>query len=251
VLDDDGGCGYSSNVSSGSGDVSPRHIGLIMDGNGRWAERRGLPRLSGHREGLANAHRVVEALLNYGIGYVTLYVFSTENWRRPREEVEGIFRILEEGLPAEVEFACEKGIRIRHLGKLDGLPSGLRDVLGRAVELTKNGEAMVFGLALNYGARGEMVEAVRRLVRDGVKPSDVDEAVFSQRLYTSGMPAPDLIIRTGGEMRLSNFLLWQAAYAEFYFTPVLWPDFDRAEIDQALSAYRKRQRRFGGLSSSG
>lgn len=210
-----------------------------------------MPRLSGHREGLANAHRVVEILLNYGIKYVTLYLFSTENWRRPREEVEGIFQILEEWLAEEIEFAREKGIRIRHLGKLDGLPSGLRGGVGQAVDLTRNGEAMVFGLALNYGARGEMVEAVRRLVRDGIKASDVDEALFSRYLYTSEVSDPDLVIRTGGEMRLSNFLLWQAAYAELYFVPVLWPDFDRSEIDKALAAYKKRQRRFGALSPSG
>ncbi len=250
MLDDNGLCSYSRDVDSRT-DSSPRHIGLIMDGNGRWAERRGLPRLAGHREGLANAHRVVEILLSYGIEYVTLYVFSTENWRRPREEVEGIFQILEERLAEEVEFAREEGIRILHLGKLDWLPSGLRGAVGQAVDLTRNGEKMVFGLALNYGARGEMAEAVRCLVRDGIRASDVDEALFSRYLYTSGIPDPDIIIRTGGEMRLSNFLLWQAAYAELYFTPVLWPDFDHAEIDKALAAYRKRQRRFGALSPSG
>ncbi|MCK4388515.1 MAG: di-trans,poly-cis-decaprenylcistransferase, partial [Dehalococcoidia bacterium] len=211
---------------------------------------RGLPRLAGHREGIANAHRIVEILFDYGIKYVTLYVFSTENWKRPKEEVEGIFQILVERSDAEIEFAQKKGIRICHLGKLDRLPSGLRSKIEQAVDLTKNNKAMVVSLALNYGGRSEIVEATRQLRRTGIPAEDIDEALFSRYLYNADIPDPDLVIRPGGEIRLSNFLLWQIAYAEFYFTPVLWPDVDREEIDKALMAYKERQRRFGSLAPS-
>lgn len=229
----------------------PRHIAIIMDGNGRWATQRGLPRLSGHREGIDNAHRVVKDLFGYGIKYFTLYVFSTENWKRPTEEVEGIFQILVDGLDEEIVFAREKGIRIRHLGILDGLPVRLRSKVEQAEDLTRNNSAMVFSLALNYGGRREIVEAVRHLVRDGIAAEKVDGELLSRYLYAGDLCDPDLVIRTGGEMRLSNFLLWQVAYAELYFTPVLWPDFGRDEIDRALMAYRERQRRFGSLPQSG
>ena len=231
-------------------DSVPKHVAIIMDGNGRWAEQRGLPRLAGHREGIANAHRIVEILFDYGIKYVTLYVFSTENWKRPKEEVEGIFQILVERSDAEIEFAQKKGIRICHLGKLDRLPSGLRSKIEQAVDLTKNNKAMVVSLALNYGGRSEIVEATRQLRRTGIPAEDIDEALFSRYLYNADIPDPDLVIRPGGEIRLSNFLLWQIAYAEFYFTPVLWPDVDREEIDKALMAYKERQRRFGSLAPS-
>jgi len=228
----------------------PKHVAIIMDGNGRWAKQRGLPRLAGHREGIANAHRIVEILLDYGIKYVTLYVFSTENWNRPKEEVEGIFQILADVTDAEIEFAQRKRIRICHLGKLDGLPSGLKSKIEQAVDLTKGNKAMVFSLALNYGGRSEIVEAIRQLRRTGIPAEDIDEALFSRYLYNADIPDPDLVIRPGGEIRLSNFLLWQIAYAEFYFTPVLWPDVDREEIDKVLMAYEERQRRFGSLAPS-
>jgi len=231
-------------------DSLPRHVAIIMDGNGRWAKQRGLPRLAGHREGIANAHRVVEILSDCGIKYVTLYVFSTENWKRPKEEVEGIFQILADVADAEIEFAQRKGIRVCHLGKLDGLPSGLKSRIEQAVDLTKNNRAMVFSLALNYGGRSEIVEATRQLRRAGVPAGDIDEALFGRYLYNADIPDPDLVIRPGGEIRLSNFLLWQIAYAEFYFTPALWPDVDREEIDKALMAYKERQRRFGSLAPS-
>jgi len=230
--------------------VVPQHVAIIMDGNGRWAKQRGLPRLAGHREGMANAQRIVENLLDYGIKYVTLYVFSTENWKRPKEEVEGIFQILADVADEEIEFAQRKGIRVCHLGKLDGLPSGLKSRIEQAVDLTKSNKAMVFSLALNYGGRSEIVEATRQLGRDGIPAEDIDEALFGRYLYNADIPDPDLVIRPGGEMRLSNLLLWQVAYAEFYFTPVLWPDVDRGEINKALMAYKERQRRFGSLAPS-
>jgi len=231
-------------------DFLPQHVAIIMDGNGRWAEQRGLPRLAGHREGIANAHRIVEILLDYGIKYVTLYVFSTENWKRPKEEVDGIFQILTDVADEEIEFAQRKGIKVCHLGKLDGLPSRLRSKVEQAVDLTKGNKAMTFSLALNYGGRSEIVEAIRQLRRTGVPAEDIDETLFSRYLYTADIPDPDLVIRPGGEIRLSNFLLWQIAYAEFYFTTVLWPDFDHEEIDRALMAYKKRQRRFGSSAPS-
>lgn len=228
----------------------PRHVAIIMDGNGRWAKQRGLPRLAGHREGIANAHRIVEILFDYGIKYVTLYVFSTENWKRPKEEVNGIFQILVDMADEEIEFAQRKGIRVCHLGQLDRLPSGLRSKIQQAVDLTKGNEAMTVSLALNYGGRSEIVEAIRQLRKAGISAEDIDETIFSRYLYAADIPDPDLVIRPGGEMRLSNFLLWQIAYAEFYFTPVLWPDFGRDEVDQALMAYKERQRRFGSLAPS-
>jgi len=230
--------------------TGPRHIAIIMDGNGRWAKQRGLPRLAGHREGIANAHRVVEILFDYGIRYVTLYVFSTENWKRPKEEVDGIFQILTDVADEEIEFAQRKGIKVCHLGQLDRLPSRLKSKVEQAVDLTKGNKAMTFSLALNYGGRSEIVEATRQLRRTGIPAEDIDEALFSRYLYNADIPDPDLVIRPGGEIRLSNFLLWQIAYAEFYFTPVLWPDVDHEEIDRVLVAYKKRQRRFGSSASS-
>jgi undecaprenyl diphosphate synthase len=225
----------------------PQHVAIIMDGNGRWAKQRGLPRLAGHRQGVNAAQKVVEIFIGYKIPYLTLYAFSTENWTRPQREINGIFKILEGRLDEGIKFAQENGIRIRHLGKPDGLTPGLQERVKRALELTQNNTRMTLSLAFNYGGRDEIVEAVRRLIVDGISPPQINEKVFRQYLYTAGTPDPDLIIRTGGEMRLSNFLIWQSAYAESYFTPVLWPDFDKKEIDKALAAYSQRQRRFGGL----
>jgi undecaprenyl diphosphate synthase len=192
----------------------------------------------------------VEILFDYGIKYVTLYVFSTENWKRPKEEVDGIFQILTDVADEEIEFAQRKGIKVCHLGQLDRLPSRLKSKVEQAVDLTKGNKAMTFSLALNYGGRSEIVEATRQLRRTGIPAEDIDEALFSRYLYTADIPDPDLVIRPGGEIRLSNFLLWQIAYAEFYFTPVLWPDFGHEEIDKALVTYKKRQRRFGSSAPS-
>ena len=225
----------------------PQHVAIIMDGNGRWAKKRHLPRLVGHRQGAVNAQHIVEVFFEYNVPCLSLYAFSTENWNRPQDEVEGLFQLLEEKLAEGVRLAQEKGIRIRHLGKLDGLSSKVQDRIRQALELTQTNTGMTVNLAFNYGGRDEIVEAMRRLVLSGIPAQDIDETVVSRYLYTAGMPDPDLIIRTGGEMRLSNFLTWQAAYAEIYFTPALWPDFGRKEIDKALIAYSQRQRRFGSL----
>ncbi|MBM4453571.1 MAG: isoprenyl transferase [Chloroflexi bacterium] len=223
----------------------PRHVAIIMDGNGRWAQKRGLPRLEGHKQGGLNARRVVETFLEYRVPYLTLYAFSTENWNRPKEEVQGLFRLLEEKLDEGDEVAREKKIRVRHLGNLEGLPQKIQKRIREAVEQTKNNTGMTLCLAFNYGGRDEIVQAARRMVSDKLNVKKINETTFSKYLYSEDIPDPDLIIRTGGEMRLSNFLTWQSAYAEIYFTPVLWPDFDKKEIEKALATYSKRQRRFG------
>lgn len=227
----------------------PAHVAIIMDGNGRWAEQRGLSRIEGHRAGTANLRRVIESFAQHGVKHLTLFAFSTENWTRPRKEVEGLFLLLGEVIERETKALHEKGAKIRHLGRLDGLSPALRRQVEKAVELTKNNSRITVNVAFNYGGRAEILDAVRSLLKDGVLPEKVDEKLFSQHLYTAGLPDPDLIIRTAGEMRLSNFLLWQAAYSEYYSTPAFWPDFDEEEIQQALQAYSQRQRRFGGIKA--
>jgi undecaprenyl diphosphate synthase len=225
----------------------PQHVAIIMDGNGRWAEQRGLPRLLGHKTGGDNIHHVAELVVNYGIKYLTLYMFSTENWNRPEGEVSGLLNLLAEKIDSETQAFHKANIRLKHLGKLDRLSASLRQKIEASIELTKNNTGLTLCLAFDYGSRNEIVEAARHLLSDGVSPISIDEAQFSQYLHSSAIPDPDLIIRTGGEMRLSNFLLWQAAYSELYFTPVLWPDFGQKEIEEALLDYKHRQRRFGGL----
>jgi len=225
----------------------PQHVAIVPDGNGRWAEQRGLPRLSGHQAGAENMRRMVEYLNEYPIKYVTLYGFSTENWSRPEDEVRGLFNILEEFINKYVLEIHSKDIRLRHVGRLDELPQNLQQVINRAMELTKNNSRMTLNVAFNYGGRAEILDAVRRLVADGVSPQDIDEELFSSYLYTAGLPYVDLLIRTGDELRLSNFLIWQTAYSEYYFTKVLWPDFGKKDIDRALLSYSRRRRRFGGL----
>jgi undecaprenyl diphosphate synthase len=225
----------------------PRHVAIIMDGNGRWARQRGLPRLAGHRAGTENLRRVIQRFGDYGVQYLTLFAFSTENWSRPRSEVDGLMRILGRVIRRELGHLHENGIRLLHLGRLEGLPPRLRRQVEEAMELTRHNRRMTLAIAFNYGGRAEIVDAVRRIVAAGVRPEEVDEALVARYLYTAELPDPDLIIRTGGEMRLSNFLLWQGAYAEFYSTPVYWPDFGEEDIDQALLAYSQRQRRFGRL----
>jgi undecaprenyl diphosphate synthase len=226
----------------------PQHVAIIMDGNGRWARQRGLPRLVGHKHGATTAQHVVEVFVEYNIPYLTLYAFSTENWNRPQGEVRGLFRLLEERLDEGISLAQKEGIRVHHLGKLNGLSPKIQDAVRRALELTQDNTRMTLSLAFNYGGRDEIVEATRRLILKGIPAQDIDETVVGQYLYTADIPDPDLIIRTGGEMRLSNFLTWQSAYAEIYFTPVLWPDFDKKEIDKALTIFSRRQRRFGSLA---
>ena len=226
----------------------PTHIAIIMDGNGRWAKQRGLPRLEGHRAGVENLRRVVEYFAEHQLKYLTLYGFSTENWRRPRGEIKGLLNLLREVIDWDTKKLHEKGIRLRHLGRLDGLPRLLQRRVKKAIELTRNNTGMTLSFAFNYGGRTEILDAVRRLVKEATPAEAIDEPLFNSYLYTRDLPDPDLIIRTGGEMRLSNFLLWQSAYSELYFTPVLWPDFDEEEIEKALIAYSKRERRFGRVA---
>jgi len=223
----------------------PNHVAIIMDGNGRWAARRGQPRLFGHRAGTNNLRRVLEAAVNAGVKVVTIYAFSTENWDRSKEEVSGLLRILGEALAREAPKLHKNGIQIRHLGSLDGVPGGLANRIRAALELTRHNDRLILQVAFNYGGRAEIVAAVKRIIEAGVAPEEVDEALISRHLYTAGTPDPDLVVRTAGEMRLSNFLLWQASYAEYYSTPTFWPDFDETELQRAIDAYASRERRFG------
>ena len=229
----------------------PNHVAIIMDGNGRWAAKRGLPRLAGHRAGTDNVRRVVECFDRYQVKYLTLYAFSTENWRRPGIEVSGLMRILAGMIDRETKALHEKNVRVSHLGRLDELPPELQGKVHKALELTGKNTGMTLSIAFDYGGRAEILDAVRRIIKDGVPSEDITESLFSSYLYTADVPEPDLIIRTGGEMRVSNFLIWQAAYSEFYSTPTLWPDFDDKEIEKALVAYSRRERRFGGLKAEG
>jgi len=227
----------------------PAHVAIIMDGNGRWAGERGLERLAGHRAGTENIRRIIEGCVELGIEILTLYAFSTENWRRPATEVNGLFEILGEVIDRETEDLHQNGVRLRHLGRLEGLPTVLQERVRYAVKLTQLNTRLVVNVAFNYGGRAEILEAARRLLREGVRPEDLDEETFSSYLYTGGMRDPDLIIRTAGEMRLSNFLIWQAAYAEYWSTPLYWPDFGKAELEQAVRDYGNRERRFGSLTT--
>ena len=229
-----------------AGDL-PQHVAIIMDGNGRWAKKRGLSRIEGHQAGTENIHRVAEIFAEYKIKYLTLFAFSTENWNRPSNEVKGILKILSDRLDLEIKRLHEKNIRVRHLGRLDALSPELQKKIKAAIELTSNNTGGTLTMAFDYGGRAEIVEAARRLLSDRVRAEDMTEDSFKKYLYAPDMPDPDLIIRTSGETRLSNFLLWQAAYSELYFTDVLWPDFNRAEIDKALADYKSRHRRFGRI----
>ena len=227
--------------------ATPAHVAIIMDGSGRWAEQRGLSRLEGHRAGTEKIRAVVHCIATHHVPFLTLYAFSTENWTRPRKEIQGLMGILERVLLREVDSFDRQQVRLNHLGRLDRLPPKLRRGILEATRRTRENTGLTLNVALDYGSRDEILQAVRRIVEAGVSPEEVTEPLFQQHLYTSSMPDPDLIIRTGGEMRLSNFMLWQAAYSEYYATPILWPDFDEEEILKALGSYRQRQRRFGGL----
>jgi len=225
----------------------PVHVAIVPDGNGRWAEKRGLPRLQGHKAGATNMYRTVQYLNEYPIKYVTLYGFSTENWNRPRAEVSGLFRILSTFINDYLDEIHNRNIRLHHIGRLHQIPENLQNLIIRAVSKTKDNDGMTLNVAFNYGGRAEIVDAVKRLLSEDNKPEALNEEVFSGYLYTAGMPDVDLLIRTGDETRLSNFLIWQTAYSEYYFTKVLWPDFSKKDIDEALLTYTRRHRRFGGL----
>jgi undecaprenyl diphosphate synthase len=226
---------------------APRHVAIIMDGNGRWASERHLPRLAGHEAGTENIRRITTRAAELGIGYLTLWAFSTENWNRPADEVEGILRILGETLPTETEELHKHGARLRHIGTFDGLSEPLVAGIKHAIELTQDNTSITLTLAFNYGGRDEIVRAVRRMIAENVAPEQVTEEAFSKYLYTHDMPDPDLIIRTSGEMRTSNFLLWQSAFAEYHFCPKYWPEFGTEDLDAAVADYQTRERRFGGL----
>lgn len=229
----------------------PHHVGIIMDGNGRWAQARGLPRLAGHRAGTENIRRVLTAATEFGIKVLTIYAFSTENWGRPPDEVAGLMNLLGQVIRRETKNLHENGVCIRHSGRLEGIAPNLAQQIQEAIQLTCNNQRIILNVAFNYGGRAEIVDAVRHIMRDGHPPEAVTEELISAYLYTGGLPDPDLIIRTGGEYRLSNFLLWQAAYAEYYATPTFWPDFDEAEFAAALIEYSQRERRFGKVPVPG
>ena len=225
----------------------PQHVAIIMDGNGRWANNRGLPRLVGHEAGGKNIRPVVKIFADYGVKYLTLYAFSTENWNRPRVEVAGLLSLLGKKIDQETQTFHQENIRLVHLGRLDNLSKRLKEKVKAALELTKNNTGLTLCLAFDYGGRDEIVQAARRMASAGIPGDNIDESVLTRYLYSPDIPDPDLVIRTGGETRLSNFLLWQAAYSELYFTPVLWPDFGHKDVEEAFSEYKRRQRRFGRI----
>jgi undecaprenyl diphosphate synthase len=224
-------------------------VGIIMDGNGRWAQARGLPRVAGHRAGTDNLRRILTAAVDFGVPILTLYAFSTENWGRPAAEVQALMLILRETLTNELPELHKNGVRIRHIGRKQPLDPALLEAIRHAEDVTRDNSRLVLNVALNYGGRADIVDACRAIVRAGIPAEQIDEAAISAHLSTAGLDDPDLIIRTAGEMRLSNFVIWQAAYAEYYSTPVYWPDFDRDAFYQALVAFQQRDRRFGKLNS--
>jgi undecaprenyl diphosphate synthase len=218
-----------------------------MDGNGRWASQRGLARIVGHEHGTENIRRITFAAGELGIKYLTLWAFSTENWRRPKAEVDGILQILSHAIESETQALHEQGAQLRHIGSLDALSPELQQSIRDAIELTKDNNRLVLTLAFNYGGRQELLHAVQSMIREGLDPNTVDEEVFASHLYTAGMPDPDLIVRTSGEYRLSNFLIWQGAYAELYFTQKYWPEFGPDDLRAAVADYGRRERRFGAI----
>jgi undecaprenyl diphosphate synthase len=226
-------------------DKIPAHIAIIMDGNGRWAKARGLPRLAGHRAGTENLRRVIEACIEFRIKYLTIYAFSTENWGRPAEEVQGLMKLFEDVIDRELQELYDQGVQLRHIGRLDRLIPSFRQKVLDAIEYTKNNERLILNIAFNYGGRDEIVCALQHIVQDGVKAEDIDSELVNKYLFTAGVPDPDLIIRTSGELRGSNFLIWQGAYSEWYFPPTYWPDFDKEELRRALEEYSHRERRYG------
>lgn len=220
-----------------------------MDGNGRWARERHLPRLAGHRAGVENLRRLLRASVDFGINYLTIYAFSTENWERPSLEVRGLMNILEDVIDRELVEMHENGVQLRHIGRLDGLRPELQEKVRHAIELTKDNSNLVLNVAWNYGGRDEIIHVVQGMIEDGIDPANIDEDLIHQYLFTSDSPDPDLVIRTSGELRVSNFLIWQSAYSEWVFPDTLWPDFGPEELREALWDYARRERRFGTVSA--
>jgi undecaprenyl diphosphate synthase len=240
-------------VPAGNGPATPVHVAIIMDGNGRWAAARGLPRLEGHRRGVEALRRTVRNAADFGIKYLTIYSFSTENWSRPAQEINDLMGLIKRFVREDLAELHRAGVQVRMIGDREGLDPEILKLVGDAEKLTANNEALTLVVAFNYGGRQEIVRAVREMAKAAAAgqlvPDQIDEKTIEQHLDTSGLPEPDLIIRTSGELRLSTFLLWQSAYAEFVVMPVYWPDFDRAALVQALDEFRRRQRRFGGLEA--
>lgn len=227
----------------------PRHVAIIMDGNGRWAISRGLPRVAGHKAGTENLRRIIRASAEFGIKYLTIYAFSTENWGRPAEEVQGLMGILRDVIDRELHELHKEGVQLRHIGRLERLDTRLQEKVLKAIELTKNNDRLILNVAWNYGGRDEIVCAIQKMMKEGVPPEQVTDDLVSQYMFTAGVPDPDLVIRTSGELRISNFLIWQAAYSEWYITPTYWPDFDKDEYRRALETFASRDRRYGKVSS--
>jgi undecaprenyl diphosphate synthase len=237
-------------VNSPSLQQVPQHVAIIMDGNGRWAIKRGLPRLAGHKAGTDNLRRIIEASVEFGVKYLTIYAFSTENWGRPSEEVEGLLRILEDVIDRELNELNKQGVQVKHIGRLERLSPQLQKKVMDAVELTRNNDRLILCVAWNYGGRDEIVYSIQHMLKDGINPDDVTPELVSKYLFTAGIPDPDLVIRTSGELRISNFLIWQTAYSEWYITPTFWPDFGKEEYHKALEAFAQRDRRYGAVHSN-
>ncbi|MBT3555390.1 MAG: di-trans,poly-cis-decaprenylcistransferase [Chloroflexi bacterium] len=235
----------ASKRSDSSDPIAPLHVAIIMDGNGRWAQTRGLDVSEGHHAGFENLRRVVADFAKRGVSYLTLYAFSTENWDRPESEVNGILELAIAVIAHEAQQLNENGVRIKHLGRVDRISPELRDELEQAVTITASNTGLTLGIAFDYGGRAEITNAARQMIADGVSANDVDESKVAEYLYTADMPDVDLLIRTGGDFRISNFLLWQTAYSEFYSSEILWPDFFGEHIDKAFESFSERQRRFG------
>ncbi len=226
----------------------PNHVAIIMDGNGRWAKSRGLPRLEGHRVGTKTLRSVIRACIDFGIKYLTVYAFSTENWARPKDEVNGLMILLESVVENELDELYKEGVQIRHIGRMDGIPPHLRKKINKAIDITSVNDKLILTIAWNYGGRDEIVYAIQKMISEGIHPEDITEEVISRHLFTSQLPDPDLVIRTSGELRLSNFLIWQCAYSEWVISPVFWPDFDKEELRKAIIEFGQRDRRYGKIS---
>lgn len=229
----------------------PKHIAIIMDGNGRWAKKRGLPRIMGHKEGIKRVREIVRACIEFGVEILTLYAFSAENWKRPKREVNTLMRFLGEFLERERNNLIKNEIRLKIIGRTNELPKNISDKLKEVEHITQDNKKLFLNLALNYGGRAEIVDATKKVIEEVLKNrlmvEDLDERVFADYLYTAGIPDPDLLIRTSGEMRISNFLLWQVSYCEIYITQKYWPDFKKENLEMAIAEYQKRERRFGGI----
>jgi len=228
----------------------PQHVAIIMDGNGRWAEARHLPRMAGHRAGTENLRRIITACVEFGIQYLTIYAFSTENWKRSTDEVEGLLQIMGDVLEREITELHQQGVRLYHIGRLERLPDTLRTKIEDAIHLTSDNSRLILNIAWNYGGRDEIIHACRSMLEKHIKPNEITENTMKQYLFTGDTPDPDLVIRTSGELRTSNFLIWQSAYSEWYFTDTLWPDFDKEALRKAIEDFSKRERRFGGRTIS-